>query len=264
MTPVGPRIEIFGACVEAGCNVFTEKPIALNNADAETCVKIVEGGGKLLSVGCNERHNPPSYTMAKLFRDGVLGDLIKVYAQTYINRDNHFWAKKLDQPDAWRLTFEASGGRIFEFAIHLVNWVQWIGGDPIYVAGANDAVSEALAKNNLDDVVSALFKFKQGYGVVETIMAPGNRKGGRRDMGIIGTKGECYFDKKKGQVRVIVPDEDRDEYIDPLKCPTKAEEFLNVLDSGGKMVNDGAAAIATTRMCSAFNEAVRTQTAVML
>jgi len=270
MTPSKPRIEIFTDCFAAGCHVFTEKPLALNNEDAQTCVNLAKKHNRLLGFGANERHSPAPYTMAQLFFSGALGGLIKVYAQTYIHRVNEFWAKKLQQPDAWRLTFEASGGRIFEFSIHLVNWVQWVGGDPQYVAGVNDAVSEALAKNGLDDVVSALFKFDKGYGVVETIMAPGNRKPHRRDLGIIGTKGECWISEaeeggESGQkVHIAIPGEKRNEAIEPTKCPSKAEDFFDAIEQGRQPLNDGAAALATTRMCVAFNESVRDKKIVFL
>jgi len=264
MTPVGPRIEIFKDCFAAGCHVFTEKPLALNNEDARTCVDLAKKANRLLGFGCNERHEPASHTMAQIFFSGALGRLVKVYAQTYIHRLNEHWAKKLNQPDAWRLTFEASGGRIFEFSIHLVNWVQWIGGEPVYVCGANDAVSEALAKNGLDDVVSALIKFDQGYGVVETIMAPGNRKDHRRDMGIIGAKGECWFDAEEHKVHVVVPEEKRNESFAPNKCASKAEDFFDAIEQGRQPLNDGAAALATTRICYAFNQAVREKRTVLL
>ncbi len=254
MTPVFPRIEIFKAGFEAGCHIFTEKPLALNNKDAETCVKMAKDYGKILGFGCNERHSPPSYTMWKIFNDGTLGSLIKAYAQTFITRDNEFWAKKFNQADAWRLSFDNCGGRIFEFSIHLVNWLQWIGGDPVYVAGCHDAVSTCLAENNLDDVVSGLIRFKQGFGHVETIMAPGTRP--HRSMGIIGTKGECYFDETAKKIRLIIPGEKRDEMIDPIQCTNKCEDFLDALDEGRQPRNDCDAALATTRICSAFNESV--------
>jgi len=264
MTPVSPRIDIFRACFAAGCHVFSEKPLALTVENALTCAEMAETAGRVLSIGCNERHIPSSHTMAKIFHDGTLGRLVKVYAQTFIRRTNDFWASKFDQPDAWRLTFEASGGRIFEFSIHLVNWVQWVGGEPMSVCGVHDAVSEALAANGLDDVVSALIRFRQGYGVVETIMAPGMNREESRRMGIVGTRGECWYDEREGKVRLTIPEENRDEFITPIKCPNRAEEFFDVLDRGGKPINDAAAAVATTRICCAFNESVRTQRTVIL
>jgi len=202
--------------------------------------------------------------MAQEFFSGALGRLVKVYAQTYIHREDEFWAIKYTQSDAWRLTFDACGGRIFEFSIHLVNWIQWIGSDPEYVMGVNDAVSDTLVKNGLDDVVSCMVKFRQGYGVVETIMAPGNHRKIRRDMGIIGTKGECWYDENEKKVRVVVPSEGRDEFIEPIKCPTKAEDMFDAMDKGVVPANDGVAALATTRICVAFNESVREKKVVFL
>ena len=201
MTPVQPRLEILEACFAAGLHCFTEKPLALNVADAEKAVAFAKKANRKFFVGQNQRNEADTYTMGKLFFDGVLGDLIKVYFHHYIQRDDQFWAKKVQQPDAWRLKFENCGGRIFEFSIHGINFLQWIGGTPQWVYGKNDAVSQTLAKEGLDDVVSAHVAFKKGYGVNETIMAPGMMN--RRNIGIVGTKGECWLEDKK--IRVVVP-----------------------------------------------------------
>lgn len=262
MTPVAPRPDIFKAAFEAGCHVFTEKPLALNNEDAQLLVKMAQDYDRQLCFGANDRGNAQPYTMAQLYFSGALGDLLKVYAHTYINRDDEFWAKKFKQPDAWRMSWDASGGRIFEFAIHLVNWVQWVGGEPRNVYGTHDAVSDALRENGLDDVVSAHIKFDKGIGVVETFMAPGCKPKMRRDMGILGTKGECWQEGK--QIRVIIPGEERDELIDPDECANRSVQFLDALDNGETPLNDGAAALATTRICTAFNESWRTGQAVAL
>jgi len=264
MTPVGPRAEILSRCFDAGCHVFTEKPLALNVDEAEHMVRMARDAGRVIGFGCNERNLAPSYTMAQLYFSGALGRLVKAYAQTHIRRTEEFWESKLGRPDAWRLSFEASGGRIFEFAIHLVNWVQWIGGDPLWVAGTGDAVSRTLADNGLDDVVSALIKFEQGYAVVETIMAPGLSAPHRRRMGIIGTKGECWLDEDSQMIRVVIPEEGRDESLSPMDCPSKAEALFDALDRGKAPANDGAAALATTRICCAFNDSVRTNQTVVL
>lgn len=256
MTPVGPRAEIFEASFQAGCHVFTEKPLAFSVEDAKALVAMAKKYDKKLCFGANERSGAQTSTMAEIFQSGALGDLLKVYAHTYINRDNEFWAKKFQQPDAWRMSWDASGGRIFEFAIHLVNWVAWIGGSPVQVYGTHDCVSDALRENGLDDVVSAHIKFNQGIGIVETFMAPGCKPKMRRNLGILGAKGEVWQEGK--QVRVIIPGEERDELIDPYPCSNRAVQFLDDLDAGGEPKNDGVAAIATTEICCAFNESWRT------
>ena len=255
MTPVGPRLEILRRCFAAGCDVFTEKPLALNLEDAKACVAAAREAGRTLGFGCNFRHVPAYHTMARLFREGLLGDLIKVYAHTYVQRVDDFWARKMQQTDAWRLTFEASGGRIFEFSIHSVNWVQWIGGTPKSVFGRHDAVSPTLAEAGLDDVVSAHIGFERGFGVVETIMAPGVKN--RNAFGIVGTRGEVWDDTAEGKVRLVMPEDGRDEFVPYDDAPTRAADFFDALDEGRAPLNDAEAALESTRICLAFNESVR-------
>jgi len=260
MTPVQPRLALLAACFGAGRHCFTEKPLALNVADAEKAVRLARNAGRRLFVGHNMRNTPDTCTMGQLFFSGALGELIKVYYHTYVQRVDDFWARKFQGADAWRLSFDQCGGRIFEFSIHGVNWLQWIGGQPLRVYGTNAAVSKTLAEAGLDDVVSAHVAFERGYGVNETIMAPGVRS--QRWVGIVGTRGECWLEG--GKIRVVIPGDERDELIDPEPCPDRAESFFNSLDRDEAPVNDGAAALATTRICCAFNESVRTGNAVQL
>jgi len=260
MTPAGPRRAILEQCFSAGLHVFTEKPLALNIEDAEACVAAAEQAGKVLGVGFNMCNEPANYLMGELFRSGRLGRLVKVYSRQYIQREDAHWAAKFESPDAWRLSFDASGGRITEFAIHAVNWVQSIGGDPRIVFGVNDAVSPTLAEHGLDDVVSATVKFDGGYGTVEVAMNPGCQ--GRRSSGIVGTMGEVFNEGR--QVRLVIPGEDRNEILEVPPCPNRAESFLDALDAGGAPVNDGCAGLAATKICVAFNASVASGNAVQL
>ena len=260
LTPAWPRLEILEQCFAAGCHCFAEKPLALTVAEAERAVELANGAGRKLFVGHNPRNDPPTHTMAQLFFDGVLGDLIKVYYNEYIQRDESAWRMKLHARDTWRLEFAKCGGRIFEFSIHGVNFLQWIGGDARWVYGHHDAVSETVRNTGQDDVVSAHVGFARGYGINETIMAPGMKN--RREVGIVGTRGECFGEDKK--VRMIVPCEKRNELIDLAPCPNRAVSFLDSLDRDETPIQNGAVAIATTRICRAFNESAKTHQVVHL
>jgi len=258
MTPPGPRRAILERCFAAGLHVFTEKPLALNVEDAEACTRAAKKAGKVLGVGFNMRNEPTCHLMGKLFFDGGLGRMVKVYSHQYVQRDDAHWAAKFERPDAWRLSFEQSGGRITEFAVHAVNWVQWIGGEPRRVFGVNDAVSPTLATHGLDDVVCATIGFDQGYGIVEVTMNPGCLQ--RRLFGIVGTKGEVFNEGRS--VRVVVPAENRNELLEPPPCPNRAESFLDALDAGKPPLNDGEAGLAATKICVAFNESVASHQAM--
>ncbi|MCX7011503.1 MAG: Gfo/Idh/MocA family oxidoreductase [Candidatus Sumerlaeota bacterium] len=260
MTPAWPRLAILERCFAAGCHCFAEKPLALKVDEAEKAAALAEKAGRRLFVGCNARNIPTTHTLGQLFFQGVLGDLIKAYYLEYIQRDEAVWRKKLQARDIWRLDFAKSGGRIFEFSIHGINFLQWIGGDARWVYGKNDAVSETVRGAGQDDVVSAHVAFARGYGINETIMAPGMRD--RFLAGIVGTRGECFLEGKR--IRLIVPCEKRDEWIDPMPCANRAVSFFDSLDRGETPLQDGKAAIATTRICCAFNESARTHQAVHL
>ena len=260
LTPAWPRVEILEQCFAAGCHCFVEKPLALTVEGAERSADMARKAGRRLFVGHNARNEPLTRTMADWFFEGRLGDLVKVYYHEYIQRDDEVWRRKYEEGDSWRLSFEKSGGRIFEFSIHGINFLQWIGGNARWVYGWRDAVSPTIAKAGQEDLVSAHVAFAKGYGTNETIMAPGMRN--RREVGIVGTRGECWGENKK--IRLVIPGDQRDEIVEPRPCANRASSFLDSLDRDEAPINDGPSAIATTRICCAFNESARTHAVVEL
>ena len=66
------------------------------------------------------------------------------------------------------------------------------------------------------------------------------------------------------RLRAILEPVCRDEAIDPEPCPDRAASFFDSLDRDETPINDGQAALATTRICCAFNESVRTRQVVHL
>ena len=75
VTPTDTHHDLCVAALEAGKDVFVEKPIAKTSDEAKDLVNIVQESGRILQVGHLFRFNPAVEYIKKMIQDGVLGEL---------------------------------------------------------------------------------------------------------------------------------------------------------------------------------------------
>lgn len=105
------------ACLEAGLDVLLEKPMVMNQTEAESLIHIRNQTGRLLVVAFNGSLSPEIRTAATLLRSGELGKIQSISATVWQN-----W-----QPNTagtWRQLPElAGGGFLFDTGAHMLNTV---------------------------------------------------------------------------------------------------------------------------------------------
>ncbi len=244
--------------LEAGKHVYCEKPLTLNVAEAEAIAAKARETGLTFQTGFNNHYIQPERGLAELYHAGELGRLVCAYDRHWIERGDSFWAMKTSQPDTWRLSWEESQGRMAEFGSHKINWLQWLGGAPHTVFGVHDVVSPTLGRVGVDDVVSAVLRFEQGYGVVEVIMAPGVLP--RRDVGIIGTAGHAQARGKK----IVVRANEQERELEPEPCRSRWQEFLTCIRERRQPEVDAADGLLSVRIQDAFVRSLASGQAVKL
>jgi predicted dehydrogenase len=67
--------------LEAGKDVYVEKPLTLEVSHAEELVRLAKAKGRILMVGHLLIHHPAVQYMKKLVTDGTIGELLYVYCQ---------------------------------------------------------------------------------------------------------------------------------------------------------------------------------------
>ena len=67
--------------LEAGKDVYVEKPLTLEVAHAEELVRLAKTGKRILMVGHLLLYHPGVQYMKKMVKDGSLGDLLYIYCQ---------------------------------------------------------------------------------------------------------------------------------------------------------------------------------------
>lgn len=72
---------VAGACLEAGCHVLVEKPLALEVAQAQELIDLSDRHARVLAVGHVERYNPAVIELKRRIDEGQLGDIFKIHAR---------------------------------------------------------------------------------------------------------------------------------------------------------------------------------------
>nr|WP_052446859.1 Gfo/Idh/MocA family oxidoreductase [Candidatus Soleaferrea massiliensis] len=161
-TESGYHAKIGLDCLEAGCNLIIEKPIALSIRDADRLIdKAQEKGVKLCACHQN-RFNRSVQKMRETLEEGRFGRMLHGAAHIRWNRGPDYYRQA-----AWRGTWELDGGALMNQCIHNIDLLRWMMGDEVsevfaYTDNLNHPYIEA------EDLGVALVKFRNGaYGVIE-------------------------------------------------------------------------------------------------
>lgn len=106
-TPPQSHFELGKLCLEAGCNVYIEKPFTVNAIEAETLINMANKKKLKLTVGHNAQFNHANVRMRELIKSGYLGgDPVHMesiwcypftdpgYAKAILGDNNH-WIRSL-------------------------------------------------------------------------------------------------------------------------------------------------------------------------
>jgi predicted dehydrogenase len=167
--------------VQAGKDVYTEKPFALTIEAGARMVKGVRATKQIVQVGMQRRSSEAVRAAKKLVADGVLGEVVMARAQWFWNRNpmartatlqgkldwDRFQgpAKKRRPLDAvrflnWRNFWDYSGGHMTDQGTHLMDVIQWFcnDGKPPKAALSHGGVFVHLGSETPDNF-SAIFEY---------------------------------------------------------------------------------------------------------
>lgn len=117
------------ACInamQAGCDVYAEKPFALTIAEGRSLVKAVKKYKKVLQVGTQQRTIPINAWASKLVRDGGIGKLKEVQAPNFIGPDRWKPLPAQEMPEGldWDLWCNQTELRPYHKELHF-GWAKW-------------------------------------------------------------------------------------------------------------------------------------------
>lgn len=161
-TESGKHAAIALECIEAGCNLIIEKPLALSLTDADAIInKAKEKDVKVCACHQN-RFNKSIQKIREAVELERFGKMLHGTAHIRWARDYEYYARA-----KWRGTWEQDGGALMNQCIHNIDILRWMMGDEIEcVMGMTDRLKHDYIE--AEDLGLALIKFTNGaYGMIE-------------------------------------------------------------------------------------------------
>ena len=235
VTPSHTHFKIVKAMLEAGKNVYVEKPISTVAEEARVLTELADEKGLVLMVGHLLLYHPAVNRLKMLIEEGVLGEL--VYAQSdRLNVNYH----KNDRSVMWDL------------APHDVSMIAYATGkNPVRVISAVGCSSD---RNEIMDITHLTIEFEDGMigQISDSWITPQKHV----TLLVRGTKATAIFDDTlpENKLKVydnFIPANTQDYPLDYLEIePLKLEcqHFVNCCASGQKARSDGENGYTVTRI----------------
>ena len=235
VTPSHTHFKIVKAMLEAGKNVYVEKPISTVAEEARVLTELADEKGLVLMVGHLLLYHPAVNRLKMLIEEGVLGEL--VYAQSdRLNVNYH----KNDRSVMWDL------------APHDVSMIAYATGkEPVRVISAVGCSSD---RNEIKDITHLTIEFEDGMigQISDSWITPQKHV----TLLVRGTKATAIFDDTlpENKLKVydnFIPANTQDYPLDYLEIePLKLEcqHFVNCCASGQKARSDGENGYTVTKI----------------
>jgi predicted dehydrogenase len=160
-TESGKHKDIAIDCLNAGCHVICEKPIALSTKDADAMNEAAKRAGKKLAVCFQNRFNAPVQKLRTALEARRFGRLLHGMVQVRWNRNEAYYAEA-----PWRGTWAMDGGILMNQCTHGIDLLQWmLGEDAVRVQAQT---RRFLRPIEAEDFGAAIVEFRNGsVGIIE-------------------------------------------------------------------------------------------------
>ena len=161
-TESGKHAQIAIDCINAGCNVIIEKPVALSIKDADLIIEAAKKNNVKVCACHQNRFNKSIQKIRKSIENGDFGKLLHGTAHIRWNRNIDYYKQA-----SWRGTWEQDGGALMNQCIHNIDLLRWMmGNDIIEVMAYTDRLLHDYIE--AEDLGIAIIKFANGsYGIIE-------------------------------------------------------------------------------------------------
>ncbi|MDD5688629.1 MAG: Gfo/Idh/MocA family oxidoreductase [Elusimicrobia bacterium] len=144
--------------MESGKHVIVEKPMALNDQEAEKMIAVAKKTKKKLFVHHNRRWDRDFVTLQNIFNKKILGRVYVIESKVskYSLVRGLTTGKNID----WRLTKKFGGGRLNEWGSHLIDqMLLLVKSEPLWVSSD---LQNRCFKKDAEDHVNIWIKFENG------------------------------------------------------------------------------------------------------
>ncbi len=122
-TPNTSHHSLAKQALKSGKHVVIDKPFSISAAEADELIALAAGSTQLLSVYHSRRFDSDFYTIQKIIKNGLLGDIVEI--ESRYDRFRNFL-----RPAAWREEDAPGTGILYDLGSHLIDQVQALLGLP--------------------------------------------------------------------------------------------------------------------------------------
>jgi predicted dehydrogenase len=173
------------AAMEAGADVYCQKPISVDVVEGQAMLAAARKLGRVVQIGTQRRSTPHLVeAIEKVIKPGLLGNV--AYAEIFCyyhmrardnppdtappeNLDYEMWTgpapmrpyNKLVHPRSWRAFMEYGNGIVGDMCIHMLDTVRWMLnlGWPTSISSSGGILVGKQSKANISDTQTATFDF---------------------------------------------------------------------------------------------------------
>lgn len=250
--------EVSRRCLEAGKHVYSEKPLAMDYAQAEELVILAEKKRLAISSAPCSLLGNAAQTLWRGIRDSVVGNIRLVYAELDDGMVHQMPYKEWKSVSGaqWPYKDEFEIGCTLEHAGYYLSWLIAMFGRVESVVAYSDCLvpnkllDEALTRPDTPDFSVGILKFESGVvaRISTTIIGPHNHA-----IQVIGDRGvlelkDCWFNDAKVYVRRLLTLR-RKTFLSPIKLRYRVNNAprVRLRDTGGNRM-DFAAGVADMAM----------------
>jgi predicted dehydrogenase len=208
------------ATVEAGKDVYIEKPLAYTIDEGLEIIAAVKKTGRILQVGSQNISSPIQAKAKEIIESGRLGQITMIRSTTNRNSAGGAWIYPIP-PDAnpetvnwemfqgnapkhpfslerffrWRCYKDYSGGIATDLYVHTMTTIHYLMGAqaPDSVMAAGDLYRWKESRD-VPDTINAILQYPEGF-TVNLSATFNNQSAGGRSMEILGTKGTLLLER---------------------------------------------------------------------
>jgi predicted dehydrogenase len=219
--------------LRAGKHVLCEKPMAMNEAEAQAMVRAAEESGKLLGTAYYRRFYPKVLRAKQLLQAGVIGKPVGAELTC------HMWFDGTG-PRSWLVDpGKAGSGPLHDIASHRIDVLNFLFGRPLDVAGQ---LSNSVHHYAVEDNATVMIEYEGGVrGVVDVRW---HSRIGRDECRIRGTEGEMEMSPLNGPELVYPGGRENLPVAANVHLPL-VENFVDAIAGKAVLASSGASAYWT-------------------
>lgn len=238
--------------LNAGINVFCEKPDAINTVEAQKMKEAAEKSGKVLMVMRNNRYMAVSSYLKSYIEDGKMGDI-------YAARCGWIRRRGIPGKGGWFTTKALSGGGpLIDLGVHMIDLAMWFMGNPTPVAvtgctyskfahtNASDSDHARFGDKNVDgtfdveDLAMGFIRFDNGCSMQIEFSWASNIDCEQRFVELRGEKAGAKFNSIDGKLKIYTEEYGKTVDINPNIVETMGGHEANLRHFADVLLNGTA------------------------